>query len=186
MIVVALVTFVLGLVLAVRAMLFGVEKPDPSADIVISEEPPPAGGDVQVRYVIPVLAAYFTVAGATAYVLLRTGTLRQGTAVGIALVAGVVAAALAHRLVRRAVAMVPEHDPMDPRYVLQGHVARVTAPIGAQGDGEVAYELGTTRYVVPARGVDGSTADAGSDVVIERIEDGVAYVEPWAEVEKRL
>jgi hypothetical protein len=39
---------------------------------------------------------------------------------------------------------------------------------------------------VRARGLDGSVADRGVEVVIERIEENVAYVEPWVEVEKRL
>jgi membrane protein implicated in regulation of membrane protease activity len=104
----------------------------------------------------------------------------------VALLVGIVAGAFAVRLVRRAAAFVPEHDPDDPRYVLQGHVATVTAPIGPAGEGEIAYVVEGTRHTARARGLDGSTAERGVEVVIERIEDGVAYVEPWAEVEKRL
>jgi len=32
----------------------------------------------------------------------------------------------------------------------------------------------------------GEPIEPGSDVVIERIEDGRAFVEPWAAVERRL
>jgi hypothetical protein len=34
--------------------------------------------------------------------------------------------------------------------------------------------------------LDGVLLEAGGDVVIERIEDGIAYVEPWDRVEARL
>jgi hypothetical protein len=70
--------------------------------------------------------------------------------------------------------------------VLQGHIATVTAPIGVGIEGEIEYVVEGARHTARARGLDGSTAEQGIEVVIERIEDGVAYVEPWVEVEKRL
>jgi membrane protein implicated in regulation of membrane protease activity len=88
--------------------------------------------------------------------------------------------------VRKWWVITPEHDVDDVRYILQGHVARVTKPILANVEGEVAYELGTTRHVVRARSFDDGELAAGTDVVIERIEGDVAYVEAWMEVEKRL
>jgi hypothetical protein len=39
---------------------------------------------------------------------------------------------------------------------------------------------------MPARAIDDHAVRAGTEVVIERIENGVAFVEEWAEVEKRL
>jgi membrane protein implicated in regulation of membrane protease activity len=112
----------------------------------------------------------------------------MGLAAGtiVALLIGTAAGAFAVRVVRRAAAFVPEHDPDDPRYVLQGHVATVTSPIRPGGDGEISYVVEGTRHTVRARGLDGSVAERGTEVVIERIEDNVAYVEPWVEVEKRL
>lgn len=168
-----------GLLLAVRAMLLGVER----RRIPLGAAPPPTPS---IRFSTPVLSAFATTFGAAGYLLTRPG--RFGTAVGtiVALVIGTVAGAFAVRLVRRVAAFVPEHDPDDPRYVLQGHVATVTAPIGQNGDGEITYVVEGTRHTVRARGLDGSTADRGVEVVIERIEDSIAYVEPWVEVEKRL
>ena len=45
----------------------------------------------------------------------------------------------------------PEHDVDDERYILQGHIARVTKPIRADVDGEVAFEVGNERHVLRAR-----------------------------------
>jgi membrane protein implicated in regulation of membrane protease activity len=168
-----------GLLLAVRAMLVGVERRRTPFGA-----PPPT--TPSVRFSTPVVSAFATTFGAAGYLLTRPGRLGLAAGTIVALLVGTVAGAFAVRLVRRAAAFVPEHDPDDPRYVLQGHVAMVTAPIGPGGDGEVTYEVEGTRHTVRARGLDGSTAERGVEVVIERIEDNVAYVEPWVEVEKRL
>jgi membrane protein implicated in regulation of membrane protease activity len=98
----------------------------------------------------------------------------------------VLAAAVAARLVRRWWTVTPEHDVDDERYVLQGHLARVTKPIDVGVEGEVTFEFANDHRVVRARGLDERALAIGTDVVIERIEDDLAYVEAWAEVEKRL
>ncbi|MFN2565251.1 MAG: NfeD family protein [Gemmatimonadaceae bacterium] len=173
------VALILGLLLAVRAMLLGVERRRTPFGV----PPPPTPS---VRFSTPVVSAFASTFGAVGYLLTRPG--RMGPALGtiVALLIGTVAGAFAVRVVRRAAAFVPEHDPDDPRYVLQGHVATVTSPIRPDGDGEIAYVVEGTRHTVRARGLDGSVAERGTEVVIERIEDDVAYVEPWVEVEKRL
>jgi membrane protein implicated in regulation of membrane protease activity len=170
---------ILGLLLAVRAMLLGVER----RRTPFGASPPPTPS---VRFSTPVVSAFASAFGAAGYLLTRPG--RMGAAAGtiVALLIGAIAGAFAVRLVRRAAAFVPEHDPDDPRYVLQGHLATVTAPIGPAGDGEIAYVVEGRHHTARARGLDGMVAERGTEVVIERIEDDVAYVEPWAEVEKRL
>jgi hypothetical protein len=170
---------IVGLLLAVRGMLLGVERR--RAPFGSPSAPTPA-----VRFSTPVLSAFATTFGVVGYLVTRPGRMSLAAGIIVALLAGMVAGALAVRLVRRAAAFVPEHDPDDPRYVLQGHVATVTAPIGPATEGEIVYVVEGARHTTRARGLDGSTADLGVEVVIERIEDGVAYVEPWAEVEKRL
>jgi hypothetical protein len=168
-----------GLLLAVRAMLLGVERR--RIPLGARSAPTPS-----VRFSTPVLSAFAITFGASGYLLTRPGRMGEAAGTIVALLSGIVAGAFAVRLVRRAAAFVPEHDPDDPRYVLQGHLATVTAPIGRNGDGEITYVVEGKRHTVRARGLDGTTADPGLEVVIERIEDDIAYVEPWVEVEKRL
>ena len=170
---------IVGLLLAVRAMLLGVERRRTPFGAPSPQTP-------SVRFSTPVVSAFASSFGAAGYLLTRPGRMALGAGTVVALAIGTVAGALAVRLVRRAAAFVPEHDPDDPRYVLQGHVATVTSPIGPAGDGEIAYVVEGMRHTVRARGLDGSVAEPGTEVVIERIEDDVAYVEPWADVEKRL
>jgi len=73
----------------------------------------------------------------------------------------------------------------DPE-VLTGHIARVTAAISAAAAGAVAYTLEGKRHVVAAVSLDGGPIQAGVDVVIERIENGLAFVERWEVVEGRI
>jgi membrane protein implicated in regulation of membrane protease activity len=170
-----LVCFIGGMLLGVRIMIAGVERP---------REDHPAG-ERSFRLSPPVLSGFLFVFGAAGYIALRRGS-SVLAALGIAVVLAALAAVVAARLVRKWWLVVPEHDVDDERYVLQGTPGRVTRPIRAGVEGEVTFELGSERHVVPARSFDDTPLDSGVDVVIERIEGGVAYVEAWAEVEKRL
>ena len=171
-----LAVFIGGLLLAVRIMIAGVERPrDASPD-----------GERSFRLSPPVLVAFGVTFGATGYVLTERQLADPAARAGIAAVLGAAAATLAARLVRRWWAVVPEHDVDDERYVLQGQLARVTKSIRSDVEGEVTFQFGNERRCVRARDLEGGSIMADTEVVIERIENEVAYVEAWQEVEKRL
>ncbi len=176
MTVVFLASLIGGLLLAVRIMMLGVERPP--------ERSPT--GERSFRLSPPVIVAFAIVFGITGYLLLHRSALGGMRSTLIAAAAGALAAFAAARLVRRWWTITPEHDVDDERYVLQGQVARVVTPIGPGAVGEVAFDFGTEHRVVRARSVGDVTVTAGTEVVIERIEGDVAYVESWLEVEKRL
>ena len=88
--------------------------------------------------------------------------------------------------VRRWATLAAEHDSVDERYLLQGHPAQVVSAIEQTGSGEIAYFVGGKRYATDARSLDGSPITVGTEVIIDRVEGGVAYVESWVEVEQRL
>jgi membrane protein implicated in regulation of membrane protease activity len=157
-------------------MIFGVERP--------REEHP--AGERTFRVSPPMIGAFLFVFGLAGYIL---NDLHVATAIArfvISAVLGVVSAVIAARLVRKWWAVTPEHEVDDERYILQGHLARVTKSIHSDVDGEVAFELGEQHRVLRARSLDDMALAAGTDVVIDRIEDEIAYVESWMEVEKRL
>src|SRR5207237_10546911 len=113
--------------------------------------------------------------------------------VGIGVSALVVAAVL-WWLVRRS-AIAPSTDPEDdPRYRFQGHIARIIAAIGtgaSSATGLVAFEFDGQARELRARWTaeaeaNGTLAGLNDDVVIERVEDDVAFVEQWSIVEQRL
>ena len=169
-----LLAFIGGLILAVRIMIRGVERPS-------GNQP---SQERSFRLSPAVLSALGIVFGLTGYLL--DARLPGGLLFAASVALGCIAAVAAARLVTKWWAVVPEHDVDDERYVLQGHIARVTKSIRPEVDGEVAFEVEGERHVLRARGIDHGSLDVETEVVIERIEDEVAFVEPWAEVEKRL
>lgn len=171
-----LASFIGGLLLAVRIMIAGVERP--------REDHPK--GERSFRLSPPVVAAAAIVFGLTGYILSRRQVASMPTDVLVAALVALFVALVTARLVRDWWKVTPEHESDDERYILQGHVARVTKRIDADVEGEVAFEVGEERHVLRARGIDDTALAAGSEVVIERIEDEIAYVESWTEVEKRL
>jgi len=70
--------------------------------------------------------------------------------------------------------------------LLQGHVARVVTSIAAGHEGRISFDYGSERRTLRARSLDDVAVDEGTEVVIERIEGDLAYVEPWLQVEQRL
>ena len=102
-------------------MMYGVERP---------REDNPAG-ERSFRLSPAVIVVFRVAFGAMGYVLTRRGSGSVATAVAIAAVLGVVLAAIAAHFVRKWWVVTPEHDVDDERYVLQGHIARVTKPIRA-------------------------------------------------------
>jgi membrane protein implicated in regulation of membrane protease activity len=170
-----LIAFIAGLLLAVRIMFFGAERRRMRA-----------ADAMPLRRSEPAIAAFLVMFGVAGYLLTRPGRLAPAAGVGAALVLGALWAALVTRLAIAMARVQPEHDPDDPRYVLQGHVAMVTATIPADDEGFIAYDDGEARCSLRARSIDGQAIEEGLEVCIERVEEGVAFVELWALVEARL
>lgn len=168
--------FVGGLIFAVWVMMYGVERPRAAH---------PAG-ERSFRLSPPIVIGFAVAFGALGALLTRFNTGTVATRLLLALVVGTMVAVVSARLVRKWWAVTPEHDVDDERYVLQGLLARVTKPIRGGVDGEVTFDVGPDHRVLRARSFDDGALAAGTEVVIERIEDDVAYVEAWMEVEKRL
>jgi membrane protein implicated in regulation of membrane protease activity len=171
-----LAIFIAGMLAAVWVMMYGVERPRDSHP----------SGERSFRISPPIVIGFSIAFGAAGTILSRRafGTTAQQLALAVGL--GVVVSVVAARLVSKWWTVTPEHDIDDERYVLQGHLARVTKPIREGVEGEVTFDIGADHRVLRARSFDDGALAAGTEVVIERIEDDVAYVEAWMEVEKRL
>lgn len=171
----------LGLLLGVFAMLHGVERRTAGAAALLA---PPAA--TRARLNLPLIAAFATLFGLIGYLLHRYTTLPMAARVSIAAASGGIGILGALALIARWAVPSARRDVVDERYLLQGHPARVTVPIGTDRPGEVSYDVDGTPYASPALSVDGAAVPVDTDVVIERVEHGTAYVEPWIQVEKRL
>ena len=176
--VVAVVAFLSGLLLAVRVMFFGVQRRVDENHLYHRRWP-------------LAVAALLAAAGAMLY---ARSTVTGGWFAAVVLV-GLGAFAGAWWLVKRSSA-IPSTDPEDdPRYRFQGHVARVIEAIESRADGRsrgrIVFTFDEKQYDFRAQWTPGDWEAQGfgraeSEVVIERVEDDVAFVEPWAVVEERL
>lgn len=182
------VCFAAGLVLAVYVMLHGVERP--AAPTAVPPHEAQGGYDPATEPSAMLnaqnAAAFVTAFGACGYLLSRLTSMGTAAVVAIAVAAGVAVAAASASLLAAWVIPGARSEPVDERYLLQGHPARVTRAIAADGDGEIVYEVDGRQFAVAARSWDGAPIDDGADVAIDRVEGGVAYVERWAQVEARL
>jgi hypothetical protein len=170
-----IITFITGLLLAVRIMFFGAERRRPRA-----------GDALPLRRWEPAVSAFLIMFGMAGYLLTRPDRLSPVAGAGTAVVLGMLWAALVTRLAIATARRKPEHDPDDPRYVLQGHVAVVTELIPPDGEGAIVLGEAAAQRGLRARSIDGQPIEAGVEVCVERVDDDVAFVERWAVVEARL
>ena len=125
------------------------------------------------------LSAFLTWFGAAGYLLTRYSPLATLAVMLTALVLGAIGGTLFFTAIARYI--VPRLTVMNPEdFRVQGAVARVTSTIQAGGIGEIVYTLGGTRHADGARSESGQVIERGTQVVILRVEKGIAYVEPWA------
>ncbi len=172
-----LVAFIGGLVLAVFAMLHGVEYARRRRNQ--SRRPSPF-------FNLPAVAAFAVGFGAVGYPLASRTRLPTWGIVLIAVGGGALAiTGMITLLARWALRGLPAPFSSDD-HEIQGTFAVVTTDITTARPGEISYEYLGRRELVPARSLGGAVIPSGSEVVIDRIENGVAFVEEWAVVEQRL
>lgn len=125
------------------------------------------------------LSAFLTWFGGAGYVLTRYSPLAALAVTATAAILGVLGAGIFFTVIARYI--VPRLTVLNPEdFRIQGAIARVTSTIQPGGIGEIVYTLGGTRHADGARSESGATIERGTQVVILRIDKGIAYVEPWA------
>ena len=169
-----LAAFIAGLLLAVFAMLHGVEHARRNR----SRAPSPF-------FNLPAIAAFAVGFGAVGYPLVSRSRLPWWTILLIAIASGALAISgmitlLARWALRGADPSSAEGDE------IQGQLAIVTQAITLTGAGEISYEHLGRQLRIPARALSEKPLSVGAEVVIDRIENGLAFVEEWSVVEQRL
>jgi membrane protein implicated in regulation of membrane protease activity len=126
------------------------------------------------------LLAFLAWFGGTGYILTNYSNLVAMASLGLATLAGLVSGAIVFKfmvkLMHSSEAPLNEAD-----YRVEGSVCTVSMPIRANGTGEVVFLLGGVRRSAGARTDDGKPIEKGAEVVIERHENGIAYVKRWDE-----
>lgn len=132
------------------------------------------------------MVGFLLVFGIAGYLMSRGNRMASGSTTLASAVVGMIGAIILMRLAIATARFRPVHDPEDVRFLLQGRVGIVTAEIPAGGVGVISYEDGASTPSLRARELDGNRIAVGVEICIDRLEDGIAYVEPWAHVEERL
>ena len=178
-----LAAFLLGLVLEVYAMIRGVERTSSGRGPEVDELGRPLVA-ARMAFTAPTVGAFATVFGVTGYLLSRYSSFGVAAQISIAVGIAFAGTVVATRLVTRWARQAATEDVVDVRYLLHGHPAHVISAIAPTG--EISYVVGGKQYAVIAQSLDGTPVAVGTEVVIDRVENGVAYVEPWVQVEQRL
>jgi len=149
--------------------------------------PQPAGGDKATRSSMspfnpPTIAAFLAWFGGTGYLLTRFSTLWVGLGLLASVVSGLVGGGIIFLFLTRV--LMSEEENMDPAdYEMVGVLGKLAVSIREDGGtGELIYSQAGTRRVCGARSEDGSAIAKGTEVVVTRYENGIAYVRLWSEM----
>jgi hypothetical protein len=136
-------------------------------------------GDAQVSWFnASTTMAFLAWFGGAGYILTRTSHLVAALSLGLAAVAGFVAATIVYRFMLK-LTHAGDSLMLDEDYRIEGSFGTLSLPIRQQGTGEVIFSLGGVRRCAGARSEDGAAVEKGAEVVIARYEKGIAYVKRW-------
>ncbi|MBC8166318.1 MAG: NfeD family protein, partial [Bryobacteraceae bacterium] len=109
------------------------------------------------------------------YHLVVIGTL------ALSLCAGLAGASIVFWFLRKV--LMRDREELDPAdYDMVGVLGRVSENIRREGLGEVLFSQAGTRRSVAARSEDDNAIPNGTEVVVTRYENGIAYVRRWDEL----
>ena len=146
---------------------------------------PAKGGSATSGHISPLnpvtLAAFLAWFGGTGYLLTRFSTVWFVMGIGIAALSGAVGAGIIFLFLTRVLMSKDENlDPED--FEMVGVLGRLSMPIRAGGTGEIIYSQAGTRRTCGARTEEGHAISKGSEVVVTRYDQGIAYVRLWSEL----
>ncbi|HKT08942.1 MAG TPA: hypothetical protein VJR24_13680 [Gemmatimonadaceae bacterium] len=165
--------FVAGLVLGVISMISGIDREQRRGR--------------WVKYLnLPTLGTAAVLFGIVGYPLAKYTSMHAGVLVAIAAAAAIAGGAGMVGVIAGWAVPSAARDVPDERYLLQGHLARVIRAIEGSREGEIAFDVEGRRQIASAASLDGTSIAVDAEVVIERLENGVAYVERWTTIAKQL
>lgn len=133
----------------------------------------------------PSIAAFLAWFGGTGYLLTRFSALWVGTALFVAVAAGLAGGAIIFFFLSKV--LMSDQEFLDPAdFEMGGVLGKLSVPIREGGTGELIYSQMGTRRVCGARSDDGTVIAKGTEVVVTRYEKGIAYVRLWSEMSGEL
>ncbi|MGC1483051.1 MAG: hypothetical protein WA789_04590 [Candidatus Acidiferrum sp.] len=129
------------------------------------------------------ILAFLAWFGGVGYILTKHSHFVALAILGFALLAGLFAGMLVFQFMARMVKST-SGQMLDWDYRVEGTLGTVSIAIRENGTGEVIFEQNGARKSAGARSEDGASLPAGTEVVIARYDDGIAYVKRWEEFTK--
>lgn len=131
------------------------------------------------------LTAFLAWFGGTGYLLARYSNVWALLGLGIAVLSGIGGAALVFWFLFRFL-MGHEQALEEMDYSMVGVLGRVSSPVRVEGTGEMIFSQNGIRRAVPIRCEEprliGRAIDKDTEVVVIRMEKGIAYVKRWDEL----
>lgn len=127
------------------------------------------------------LAAFLCWFGGCGYLLARSHDFGMAVVLSLATITGLAGAALLFWFLVR-VLLPHEHELTAADTDILGILGLVTSPIRQDGTGEMQFPQNGVRRFAPARSDAGVALPRGTEVVVMRYEQGIAYVRPWSEL----
>jgi membrane protein implicated in regulation of membrane protease activity len=127
------------------------------------------------------LAAFLCWFGGCGYLLARSGDFGLFVVLAIATITGLAGGAILFWFLVK-VLLPHEHEMTAAETDIVGILGMVTGTIRGDGTGEIQFSQGGARRFAPARSEGGVAMARGTEVVVMRYEQGIAYVRPWDEL----
>ena len=127
------------------------------------------------------LAAFLCGFGGCGYLLAKCGDFGMAGVLAIATVTGLAGGAILFWFLVK-VLLPHEHELTAADTDIVGILGQVTGVVREGGTGEIQFSQGGARRFAPARSEAGVALARGTEVVVMRYEQGIAYVHPWDEL----
>ncbi|HTV15845.1 MAG TPA: hypothetical protein VME68_14085 [Acidobacteriaceae bacterium] len=127
------------------------------------------------------LAAFLCWFGGCGYLLSRGADFAFFTVLVISLVTGLAGGLILFWFLVR-VLLPHEKELTAADTETEGVLGLITSPVRAGGTGEIQFTQNGSRRFAPARSDTGAALARGTEAVVMRYEQGIAYVRPWDEV----
>jgi membrane protein implicated in regulation of membrane protease activity len=125
------------------------------------------------------ISIFLAWAGGCGFLASRHSSWGVGVVLVVSLLAGLMAAAILSWFLRTLQKREQVLDPDD--YDMVGVWGRIASAIRAGGTGEILFSRDGCRKAAPARSDMGEMLERGTEVVVTRYQNGIAYVRPWDE-----
>ncbi len=127
------------------------------------------------------VAAFLTWFGGAGYILIKWGGVGLVVVLMLAALVGFAGAMAIFLFTAKVLA--PGDKPLDPAdYRVEGALGRVSCPVLPSGTGEMIFVQQGRRSALAIRSEAGVAIPAGTEVVVTRYENGIAYVREWDEL----